>query len=313
MINMGDLNADLIVVGSVNLDVFVRVVQFPRPGETVLGSESLFEVGGKGANQAIASARAGAHPVLLARVGDDEHSALILRRLGELGVNTSGVLSTPGIPSGTAHVTVDQAGESTVCVAPGANAQLEPVDFEGYLSRAGSSAVIVVQGEVPQKTIEWVIETAAALGSTLVLNMAPYVPIAHSLLETVDWLVLNEVEFGDLYGITPNNVSDVMRILERETFSRRVVVSMGGDGAVLRSFDGRVTHVPAPYVEQVVDTTGAGDALVGVLAAALVEGMSEEKALSYAVHCASMVVTQLGAAPSYPDFQILTGGRVEHA
>lgn len=300
----GGRSASVVVVGSLNYDVLVRVQRFPAPGETVLGTSSEFGVGGKGANQAVAASRAGSSVALIGAVGNDPRGVEVLAGLRAANVNVERVRVASVVPTGTAHVMIDRSGENVIAVAPGANGTLAPDDLNNASAMIADARVVVMQAEIPALTMRAVFRRAreSAL-SRVVVNLAPVVGVDHAWLADVDYLVVNEVELAQLLNLPSVPPTDeVPQLLAEHALARRVVVTLGGAGAVARLADGQVLTFPVTRQVPVVDTTGAGDAFVGVLAAAIDQGLSDREALEWAVWSASDVVSRVGAALSYPTF-----------
>lgn len=297
----------MVVVGSVNRDLVATVDHLPTAGETV-GGDSLREgLGGKGANQAVAAARAGASVRLLATVGDDPAGAWLRAELDRLGVATDLVAAAPR-PSGTALVTVDTRGENQIVVVSGANAATTPERVDALASQLGPSTVVVVQGEVPVATIEATVRTGRAAGATVIVNLAPCVALPEGLLEGCV-VVVNEIEAGQLLGMAaPRSVASAcdaaVAVAEVAGVGSVGVVSLGAAGVVWATSGAGASHVAAPRVDAVRDTTGAGDALVGVLAASLAKGAALAEAVADAVTAASTSVAHPGAAGGYPPFSL---------
>ncbi|MEV6317083.1 ribokinase [Streptomyces sp. NPDC051776] len=291
---------DLLVVGSANADLVVRVDRRPAAGETVLGSDLAVHPGGKGANQAVAAARLGARTALLARVGEDGHGRLLLESLRVAGVDTDAVL-TGGAPTGVALITVDPAGDNSIVVSPGANARLAPADVTDA-ARLTAAAVVSLQLEVPLETIAATVRAAAAAGTRVVLNASPPASLPADVLAACDPLVVNEHEARFLLGDRPEAGSS-----EPEAWAsaltalgpRSVVVTLGADGALVTAADGTSVRVPSPPVKA-VDTTGAGDAFTGTLAWRLGSGEDLETAVRFAVRVGAAAVTRAGAQESFP-------------
>jgi ribokinase len=275
--------SDVVVVGSANVDLVLPVQRIPRPGETVLASGLTRVPGGKGANQAVAAARAGASTALVASLGDDEPGALLRDALGAAGVELE-LVSTTHTPTGTAIITVDAAGENAITVAPAANAELMLDETSESAIRA--AAVVLAQLEIPFETVR----AAAEASSYFILNAAPAAELDDDLLAHVNLLVVNEQE-GEVVG-----GPDPAALLERVPAA---VVTLGGAGAlVLRRGEDEV-RVAGVEVE-VVDTTAAGDTFCGVLAAALAAGADLTEAVKRANVAASLSVQTAGAIPSVP-------------
>lgn len=288
------------MVGSINVDEIIGVPALPSPGETVFGEERATGLGGKGANQAVAAATADAEVTLIGAVGADQHGALVLEWLAEYGVDTSQVVTLQGTTSGRALVILSEAGENEIIVIGGANQVLD----RGVLSQAAlnGASVMVLQGEVPSSVNQAALQMAAELGVRAVVNLAPVQHLGE-LLAQADPLVVNEIEAGQLIGVELAGVQDVANAAVRlRGLARSVVVTLGASGAVLITRDA-IDHLPAPSPERVRDTTGAGDALVGVLAAALAHGFELHAAVERAVRAASLSVTEVGAAASYRAFR----------
>ncbi|MFD6416652.1 ribokinase [Streptomyces sp. NPDC060194] len=281
------------VVGSLNLDLVVPVPHHPVPGETVLGGDIAQHPGGKGANQAVAAARAGGRVAMVGRVGEDDAAALMTDAVRGEGVDVSHLLRTPGVPTGRALIAVDGPGENTIVVSPGANGRLTPADIEAAREVLASAAVTVLQQEVPDEANH----AAARLSGGLVLmNPAPAVPGA-VLPPRVDLLVPNRTELAALTGHrgfdTLDEAAEAARGLRG---AEAVVVTLGGDGVLLVE-GGAALHLPAHRVEP-VDTTAAGDSFCGSLAVALAEGLALEAAVRWASASAALSTTRPGAQPS---------------
>ncbi len=290
---------DVVVVGSVNRDYVCRVPTLPAPGETVLGGEAAVGSGGKGGNQAVAASLLGARTALVARVGDDDDGRALLADLAEARVDTSEVLPTSR-RTGLAFVMVDATGENSIVVAPGANDLLAArVTARVAGSRLAPQGVLVTQAEVPPDAADAAIRAASASGRRAVLNLAPFRPVADDVLALCDPLVVNESEASALLGrevLGPEGArAAVAELVGR---CRSVVVTVGAAGAVVGDA-ARVEHVVAEKVD-VVDTTGAGDAFTGALAAALSSGCDLVAAVGVGVRAGTFAVQRPGAQASFP-------------
>ena len=291
----------VVVVGSVNSDLVVRVRALPRPGETIQGRDFQTVGGGKGANTAVAAARLGAPVALVARLGEDDFGAARQAELAAEGLDLDQLRRLPGVPSGVALIAVDEAGENTIIVAAGANALLGP-DAVTALDLAPGD-LLLTQLETPLATVEAALRRARELGARTVLNAAPYHPEVGTLLPLVDVLIVNELEAADLLGRERVTLADAPEaataLLARGAGA--VALTLGVEGAVVgRTGQGdERRHIAAPAVP-VVDTTAAGDAFVGALAAGLASGEDLFAAAEVAVVAGSLAVTRAGAQPSLP-------------
>jgi len=290
------------VAGSINIDLVQSVSALPRPGETVMALGSARLPGGKGANQAAASARIGARTLMIGAVGDDEGGRWMIDQLANCGVETCSVAQMAGLTTGAAYIAVDAGGENQIIVAPGANAALS-AQHVGAASEGGD--VLIAQLEVPIETVRAFLPTSPNARCIRILNAAPAVPGAQSLFDLADILIVNQHELAFYLGL-PQAPHDVQGALAaRQLISRAeqvVVVTLGALGAVAVRHDSHV-HVPAlPVVP--LDTIGAGDCFVGTLAAALDSAgsarMSVEDALPLANAAAALCTQKPGAIPAMP-------------
>ncbi|MFD6329584.1 ribokinase [Streptomyces niveus] len=294
------------VVGSLNADQLLEVPAFPAAGETVLASDVLITAGGKGGNQAVAAARAGAAVVMIGALGADAHGVLVRGALTESGVDTRWVRTADGTHTGTAVVAVEAGGENRIIVASGANARLTRQDVEAGLAGAGPGDLVLLQLETPVAVVAHAARFAKERGATVVLNAAP-APADNGCLTTdIDVLVVNQVEMravAELVGAgtgTGGTVDVAGTVLATSrTLNCVVVCTTGADGAYVNVGD-RVAHIPAVQVTA-VDTTAAGDTYTGYLAAALARGETDlTAALTTASAAAAVTVTRRGAMASIP-------------
>ncbi|GHF28942.1 ribokinase [Streptomyces mashuensis] len=295
----GGRRYDVLVVGSANADLTVRVGRRPGPGETVPGSDLVESPGGKGANQAAAAARLGARTTLLARVGDDAYGELLLEAQRAAGTDVGHVRVEAGARTGTAMIVVGPDGDNAIVVSPGANARLSPEDVAAADALIADSAVLSLQGEVPWETTAAAARAARRAGTRVVLNPSPVPPhdLPHDLLTAADPLVVNEHEARLLSGVADGSPADRAHALRRRG-ARSVVVTLGADGALTLDDEGATTVPGVPA--EAVDTTGAGDAFTGALAWRLAQGDRLGEAARLAVRVAAVSVTRPGAQTSYP-------------
>ena len=271
----------VLVVGSLNLDAVVGVDRLPNRGETVLGSGPIWTSGGKGANQAVAAARQGVPTALIGRVGDDEAGRSLTAQLATDGVDIGGVLITPGMATGVAMIAVEASGANTIVVAPGANSALATDDVAA--SAVTGAAVLVAQLETPVAVASHAFAVARRAGVTTVLNPSPVEGVTAELLALTDVLVANEHEASRLGPNLPCPV---------------VIVTRGEGGVVV--IEGGAEAVVPSFAVEVVDTTGAGDAFCGTLAAGLAAGRPLSDTVTAAVAAGALAVTKPGAVASLP-------------
>ena len=289
----------VLVVGSLNTDLVMRAPRLPRPGETIVGGVFHMVPGGKGANQAVAAARLGAPVKMIGRVGNDAFGRLARDAVGDAGVGVVAIWVDPNTPTGTAQVIVDAHGQNAIVVASGANACLSVADVTRATAQWEEASVVVLQLEVPLMTVAAAIAMAAERRIPVLLNAAPAQVLPDELWHSVGWLVVNEVEMEQLAERAIASLDDAIaaaRELRRR--GQHVVVTLGAAGAIVVG-DGEVLHAQAPRVD-VVDTTAAGDAFVGALAAALHRGLAATDAMQHAVVAGSLACTKAGAIPSLP-------------
>jgi ribokinase len=293
----------VVVIGSVNMDMFARVRRMPLVGETVAGDSFSFIPGGKGANQAVSSARLGAETLLVARVGDDSSGDSLLQFLEGTGVSLSYVSKSIGMSSGTALVVVSAKGENSIIVVPGANAELRDVDIQAVEMREGD--IVLAQLEVPVEAISRAFLAARDRGAVCILNPTPASHDAAKLLDLADIIILNESEllfFGGAETEPSENAALCRRI--RRYGEQVVILTLGSEGVLCVRGDD-VLRIPGRRV-MAVDTTGAGDCFVGALASQMARGVELEAALEYANIAASISVQRVGAAVSMPTLDEVT-------
>lgn len=290
----------IVVVGSSNTDMVVRTARIPAPGETVLGGEFVMTGGGKGANQAVAAARLGADVMLVARVGADLFGERARAEIAAAGVCVDYLLVDPDAPSGVALIFVEESGQNSIVVAPGANGRVSPADVDGARPAFESADVVVLQFEVPVETVARAIALGKNLGKTVVLNPAPAPDLPTDFLRGVDVLTPNEHEAAHLLGRDLTAEFDAVEAAQALLIlgSRAVVLTRGANGAVVATPD-NVAEIPGRLVDA-VDATAAGDCFTGALAVGLAEGNDLVNAARFANAAAALSVTRIGAQASLP-------------
>ncbi len=290
----------VVVVGSSNTDMIVRVPKLPRPGETVLGGRFARAAGGKGANQAVAAARASASVSLVACVGDDDLGRAARAGFEAEGVDTGALVVDEAHASGVALIFVAEGGENSIAVASGANAALTPAHVEAARALIEGAAVLLLQLETPLETVEAAARIASEAGVRVVLDPAPARELPDALLACVSILTPNAPEASQLTGIDVHDVESAERAA-RQLCARgagSACVTLGPSGVVWVRAE-EVLRIEGHGVDA-VDTTGAGDVFSGCLAAALARGLTDEAALHFANAGAAISVTREGAQPSAP-------------
>lgn len=293
--------ADIVVLGSLNMDLAVRVPHLPKAGETLAGYGFQMIPGGKGANQAVAVAKLGGRVAMVGRVGDDAFGKNLCKNLKQSGVDVSGILVDNENSTGIAMILVHgDSGDNSIVITAGANGRVSHQDIGRVKHLLHEAEALILQFEVPLQVVECAAEIARRHGLKVVLNPAPAYPVSLDFLLKSDYLILNETEIEIL---SHHKVYD----LESATVAAQsliqqgipvVIVTLGEKGALLVNSD-ILYHVPAKSV-QVVDTTAAGDAFVAAFTVAILKGLPLKDAVRYAVCAGTITVTRFGAQTSLP-------------
>jgi ribokinase len=293
----------IVVIGGANVDFTVQVERLPQVGETVSGGDFRLSYGGKGANQALAARLDGAPVFMIAKLGRDPHGELIYRHLLAAGLSLEGLLRDDEVPAGVALIMVDAQGDNFIAVAPGSNQRLTVADVRSLDSLALPSRILLTQLEVPIETVEYGLRRAREAGMTAILNPAPGRQLPASVLTLPHVITPNETEASLLSGVTVSDMETARRAGEYLVAMgcRTVLVTLGAHGCLLVR-QGEARHFPA-FPVTVVDSTAAGDAFNGVLAAALLEGFPLEQAIVRANAAGALCVTRRGAQESLPTRQ----------
>jgi len=285
----------VVVIGSSNIDLTATVEHLPARGETVFGQRFVQTFGGKGANQAVAAARAGADVCFLSKVGADAHGDLMEQQLKAEGLSRQVLLRDTDAPTGVAMILVDGVGENQIVVVPGSNHRLTAAEVRQHAGMMAEARVLLLQMEIVPDAVEEALLLGKQRGLTTILNPAPACPLSPDLLKFVDILTPNGTEVRTLTGVT--DLLEGARLLARQG-GGTVVVTCGDKGALL-SRGKTQTHIPS-FVVEAIDSTGAGDAFNGVLACALAEGVEIGAALEKASAAGALATTRPGAQASMP-------------
>ena len=293
--------SDIVVVGSLNMDMVVNVPHIPAVGETLLATDIHHYAGGKGANQAVAAARLGAKVSMIGRVGKDKNGELLLKNLRDNNIDVSGMEIDEDM-SGTAFINVDPLGDNNIVVYPGANNKITIDQIERHRSIIENSKICILQLEIPYNVVKYVVDLCYEKGVKVIFNPAPALEgIEDELIKKTYILVPNETELAMMSGkieFIMDNIED----LSRKVYSRgceNLIVTLGNKGSLYVK-DGCLKYFEGKKVKA-VDTTAAGDSFVGGLAVGLVEGKSIEESIKFATFVSALAVTKSGAQDSLPN------------
>ena len=298
----------VLIIGSSNMDLNIYSQRFPKPGETVTGGIFKQFLGGKGANQAVASVRSGSKTIFIGKVGVDAFGEEMLSQLRKEGVNIEHIIRDPHESSGVAFILIDETGENMISVAPGANFKLTPEEVQANSEVIKNAKCLIVQMEIPIETIEEIFKIAKQGEVIKILNPAPLKPISLSILNNIDIIIPNEGELLQLHSLLKlkelvGNSED--RIIQASKDISRfgiktIITTLGNKGCILYdAAEDKITEVPA-FKVQAIDTVGAGDCFNGVVASKLCQGENILTSVKYATAAASIAITRQGAQASMP-------------
>ncbi|MFP3849075.1 ribokinase [Pseudomonas sp. W5-01] len=297
------MQAKVVIVGSLNMDLVTRAPRLPRAGETLAGQSFVTVPGGKGANQAVAAARLGASVAMVGCVGDDAYGEQLRAALLAEGIDCQAVTRVAGESTGVALIVVDDSSQNAIVIVAGGNGHVTASVVDSFDALLSQAEVIICQLEVPLDTVGQVLKRGHELGKTVILNPAPATgPLPAEWFAWIDYLIPNESEASALTGLPVDSTAsaDAAASALLAAGVSKVIVTLGEQGALFASKT-RSEHFPAPKV-QPVDTTAAGDTFVGGFAAALADGKSESEAIRFGQVAAALSVTRSGAQPSIPTF-----------
>jgi ribokinase len=294
------MNESIVVVGSLNMDLVMRMPRAPKGGETLTGHDFATLPGGKGANQAVACARMGGRVAMVGRVGADANGEALRAGLAADAIDASELQTVPEIASGVAMIWVEDNGQNRIVVAPGANGSMAIGDIERAGGVIDKASMLIVQLEVPMAVVQAAIERAHGSGVRVLMNPAPAVALPESMWSQIDILVVNESEGAMLSGVEVVDLASAMRAGEalRQRGPAQVLVTLGAQGVVV--VDARSSRHAAAREVQAVDTTAAGDTFIGALTVGLCEGQSLDAAVALGQAASALCVTRAGAQASIP-------------
>lgn len=290
------------VIGSLNMDLVVKVDNMPKGGQTLIGSDFKEVPGGKGANQAVAMARLGGSVNMIGKVGNDSFGKTLIDALKNDNVNTKYIHIEEG-PTGVAMITVDKNAENSIVVAPGANFKVKECDIDNNIEAVKESDIVVVQLETPLDTIKYALNKAKELNKYIILNPAPAVKLEDEIIANVDLLTPNETELEILSGISINCEEDIVKAAKSmiDKGVKELIVTLGSKGSLYINKERQMFK--KAYKVDAVDTTAAGDSFTGALSVAFANGKNIEEAMDFASKVGALSVMKEGAQSSLPTLE----------
>jgi ribokinase len=290
----------IFVIGSSNTDMIIQLDRLPVPGETIIGGKFSTAPGGKGANQAVAAARAGGKVTFISRVGSDMFGDQALKGFEKDGMDVSYISRDDNEPSGVALIFIGENGENSIGVASGANAKILPLNLQNLESLLSDGDILLMQLEIPVETIEYAANIASRKNVKIILNPAPAQHLSDELLKKVSIITPNETEAEILTGIKVSNDDDAKKAADilKKKGVETVIITLGSRGAFV--FNDKLSGLVPSFKVKAVDTTAAGDVFNGAFTVALSEGKSIKDAVLFGNAAAALSVTKLGAQPSAP-------------
>jgi len=289
-----------LVIGSLNMDMTVKVEELPKLGETIFGDDFYESCGGKGANQAVAISKLGMETEMIGMVGKDSQGEKLIQNLNKYGIKSDNIIKSDDL-TGRAIITVDKKGDNNIIVIPGSNFKITKEYIQEKQDVIASSDVVILQNEIPFETVEFSLLKAKELGKITIFNPAPARQLNEKIFKNTDYLILNETEMEEIFGIGINDKVYIGRIFhkKKECGIRNIILTLGDNGSVLFSEDDNIKKYDA-YEVKAIDTTAAGDSFIGAFTMKICETGDADKAIKYATTVSAIVVTRQGAQDSIP-------------
>lgn len=289
-----------LVIGSLNMDTTVKVEELPKLGETIFGDDFYESCGGKGANQAVAISKLGMETEMIGMVGKDSQGEKLIQNLNKYGIKSENIIKSNDL-TGRAIITVDKKGDNNIIVIPGSNFKITKEYIQEKQDVIASSDVVILQNEIPFETVEFSLLKAKELGKITIFNPAPARQLSEKIFKNTDYLILNETEMEEIFGIGINDKVYIGTIFhkKKECGIRNIILTLGDNGSVLFSEDDNIKKYDA-YEVKAVDTTAAGDSFIGAFTMKICETGDADKAIKYATAVSAIVVTRQGAQDSIP-------------
>lgn len=291
---------EILVIGSINMDLVINVEKMPKKGQTIMGKDFKQIPGGKGANQAVAASRLGGNIAMIGKVGQDDFGKRLISKMISDGVDTSYIGKLEGVPTGVALINVDKTGENSIVVVPGANYEVDTRDIDRAEKLIEKSKIVIIQLEIPIETVRYALKKAKGKGKYTILNPAPAQVLDKDIIENVDLLTPNETELEILSGIIIEDDEDIKRGAQKliNLGVKELIVTLGKKGCIYVNKNTFKKY--AAYKVVPVDTTGAGDSFNGAIAVGLSQGRKIDEVIDFALKVGALTVTKEGAQSSLP-------------
>lgn len=289
-----------LVIGSLNMDMTVKVEELPKLGETIFGNDFYESCGGKGANQAVAVSKLGMKTEMIGMVGKDSQGEKLIQNLNKYGIISDNVIKSDEL-TGRAIITVDRKGDNNIIVIPGSNFKITKEHIQDKQDVIASSDVVILQNEIPADTVEFSLLKAKELGKITIFNPAPARKLSEKVFKNTDYLILNETEMEEIFEIEFNDKEYTEKISskKKEYSIKNIILTLGDKGSILFSEDNSIKKYDV-YKVKAVDTTAAGDSFIGAFTMKICETGNSDEAIKYATAVSAIVVTRQGAQDSIP-------------